>query len=385
LSPTPRQLVEGLAAHPHRAAICTRVSAVVLAAAAARRPACLSGTEVLELQATPPLSHEESATAWGDVLKLLDRDAQSRDDWALLAACTALYVGSTSSQLAIEQVISDLAWLSAHTPCNPWLYIDAGLGEQAADFWSRVGEGLPALPTAEQLSVVSGLIAAQSHPALALKQRLLAQTANPTLVQLLETSSPVPGLSGELDRGPRAAWSLVLQALFGWLFVAALGRGVARYVLFARTQASVDIDARGLYITQQRRVLGQELGQQRTWLALDEIAQLTRETRFVGAGIYAGLVMLALGTYCGVQLWVTGVRTPGGAPSLIWMGALVVLGGVVGDLLLGRISRFRSGKTRIVVVPRKGRSFALGPVPLAEADAWLAQLGVLRALGSTLR
>jgi hypothetical protein len=384
LNPTPRQLAEGLAAHPHRAAICTRVSAVVLAAAAERRPACLSGAEVLEVAPTP-LDREQAATPWGDVLELLDKGAQNRGDWSLLAACTALYVGATWQQLDFERVTRDLAWLAAETPCNAWLFLDAGLGDNAAEFWSRVGATLPSLATKEQLGIVSGLLAAQSHAALELKQRLLQTTHNPTVAQLIEASSPVPGLTAELQRGPARPWVLVLSALSGWLLVTALFRALGRYVLMARTRGRVEVDARGVCVTEQRRILGQEMGHRRTWIALDDIAQLTRETRFAGAGVYVGLGMLALGSYVGVRLFVDAVRVPGGAPSLVLAGALIILFGIALDLLLGSLGRYRSGKTRIIVAPRSGRSFALGPLPIAEADAWLAQLGVLRAFGTTLR
>lgn len=385
MSPTPRQLAETLAAHPHRAALCTRVSAVVLAAAAQRRPACLSGNEVLDLPATTALTEEQASTPWGNVLELLDKGAQTRDDWSLLAACTALYVGATWQQLDLAKVSTDLAWLGAETPCNAWLFLDAGLGEGAADFWSRVGDVLPTLAVREQLTVVAGLLAAQSHGALQLKRRVLEHTSNPTLVQLLGASSPVTGISAEVQPGPRKPWILVLQALSGWLFISAIGRGLGRYVLLSRSMGKLEVDARGVCLTQQRRLLGQELGHRRTWIALDDIASLTRETRFGGVGVYLGLVMLALGTYFGVRLFVYGLRVPGAVPSLVLTGALIVLLGALCDWLGSGALRRQRGQTRIIVAPHRGRSIAVGPVPVAEADAWLTQLGVLRAFGTTLR
>jgi hypothetical protein len=51
------------------------------------------------------------------------------------------------------------------------------------------------------------------------------------------------------------------------------------------------------------------------------------------------------------------------------------------DALLNGFGGATSGKTRLLVQHKQGQSFALGPLPSREVDAWLEQVGVLRAFG----
>jgi hypothetical protein len=113
---------------------------------------------------------------------------------------------------------------------------------------------------------------------------------------------------------------------------------------------------------------------------LAALTQLTRETRFAGMGVYLGLLSLCVGTLVGTGLLVDSVRVAGGSPSLLISGVIVILAGVVLDLVLSSLARYRTGKTSVVIVPSRGRPLVLDRVPSAEADAWLRKLSTLSAL-----
>jgi hypothetical protein len=361
--------------------MCTRVSEVVLAAAAARRAESLSGPEVLARSSQlPALAHDEASTRWGNVLQILDQGARSHSDWLLLGAAVAIYVGATWQRLDRSRVIVDGAWLAAETPCNPWLFLDACL-DDAAEFWLEVGERFLALPHPQQLALAAGLSSARSNAALELKRRVLTHTESPTLAQLLESSTPVSRISAELGRAPQKAWLLVLQALSGWLLVSSLVRAVGRHLLLRRRKGTLEIDARGLCLREEHSVLGQTLGHRERWIPLDQLGVLSRETRFAGLGLYTGLFTLVVGSYLGVRLFVDGVRVPGGSPSLVGFGLGLVAVAIAIDALLNGFGGATSGKTRLLVQHKQGQSFALGPLPSREVDAWLEQVGVLRAFG----
>jgi hypothetical protein len=92
--------------------------------------------------------------------------------------------------------------------------------------------------------------------------------------------------------------------------------------------------------------------------------------------MYAGLFALAAGSYLGIGLFVDGARA--GSPELLGVGALLVAIGVALDFALVSLVPRGHGRSRLVIVPRKGPALALGSIETAAADAALRKL-TLRA------
>jgi hypothetical protein len=379
LSPTQNEVLSALRAHPDASALCTRVSQIVLAAAEQRNVSVLSSNETLELSAgAVALSREQADTPWGNLLQILDEGAQQPVHWQLLSSALALYVGTTWSELPRASTLNSLAWLAEHTPCNAWFTLDSCLGENAESFWTAAVEQVANGSTGAQLAIAAACSVATSPPAQAFKRDWLSRASNPTLVHLLTLGAPLDGLSGEAVTAPRRAWLWVIQGLSGWLFVAGLARLFSRYVLGLRKRASLQLDGGGLRVVHSRSLLGQPLREQTHWIPLEEIHSVTRETRYQGLGLYLGLAALAVGSYVGVGLLVTGLRVPGGSPSAIGTGLAIIALGVGLDLLSTWLGRYSPGRTRVLIATRRGKNVALGAVEIGEADAWLDKLGLLR-------
>ncbi len=386
MSPTPAQLLEVLRSHPQSVEVCARVAAVAIAAAEQRRPEWLDSSEVPELDTAviPSVDPGSAETPFGNPLIILDRGAQTASEWLLLAGCLALYVGRTwIAEQSGPEAIDALAWLAAQTPCNAWLFIDGTLSPEASDaFWELAAERVSNRGVGTQWPAIVGVMHDASGGALRFKRRLLNESQHPTLLQLVENSSPLEALCGEATAAPPRPWWLVLQALTGWLLLRSLWHAIIRYGLGFRRTAQLNVDAGSVQLRERRSLLGREISDRVRTLPLAELSLLTRQTRYQGWGLYLGLFCLGVGTYVGSGMAVDAVRVSGGSPTLLGFGLGIVLLGIVLDFLSTAATSFRKGKTRVFVELRSGRRFGLSRVDRASADAWLEAVASLRSLGS---
>jgi hypothetical protein len=262
------------------------------------------------------------------------------------------------------------------------LFIDQCLDADSQHFWEAAAAALPSFSKTAQVAVGGALLAASSDGALSFKALLAQSTNDPALRRLMQFGTPGPSVHGEWARGPRPVWVLIAQAVCGWLLLAGLWRIVTRFVLAGRHPAELSISAAGLQVTVQSRLLGRTL-RSRTWITpLAEIVFLSRETRFARAGLYSGLLALAVGTYVGTGMVFDGLRVPGGSPSLLGFGLLVIIGGLLVDLLLSAIDRLGRQKSKLVICTRQRRNFALSGVSPEQVDLWLERASTLRGLSS---
>lgn len=181
-------------------------------------------------------------------------------------------------------------------------------------------------------------------------------------------------LTGELTRAPRGSLTTILVTISGIAFAQAAARWVGRVALGYRRPADVSLDTRGLHISHKLEILGRTLDESETLVPLSNLASISRETRYARLGLYAGLLSLAIGTYVGVGLFVDGVRVPGGSPSLLGLGALLVVLGVVLDYGLSTAQSAIRNTCRLVVMPRDGRSLCVEGLTADAVDAVLATL-----------
>ena len=188
------------------------------------------------------------------------------------------------------------------------------------------------------------------------------------------TATRAGSLSGELRRPPRSAfWTFVLGAT-GLLALGHILAFTARLTLGLRRPASLEITPSGIRVEQQTLLLGRVVRDRKTVVPLDALLRVTREVRFARTGLYVGLTMLALGSYFGVGLFVDGLRAPGGSPSLIFMGLVVTLVGLLLDFGLSSLADTARSRCQITVVPVRGRSVCIGALEPHQADAVLRRV-----------
>lgn len=404
--PTPSDVVARLREHPARHALTARVSQVVLSAAEHRQPTWLSSPQVAELdsRALVELDRNAAETPFGNALEILDRGASSPAEWMFLAACVAFHLGGSGGtgagseiagvssggvrdetrseesspaarwyQLDAPSTMGALLWLSSATPCNVWLFADPLL-EHVGSFWDEAKDALMTGASSAVLPAAGGLMNASCDGALRLKTALASSSGDPTVRYLLAACGLHESLSGELHRAPPPPWSLVLQTLTGWLALVGIARLIGRHGLGLRRSGELRVRGGSIELLSRRHLLGRRLSEKQEWISLGDVRLLTRQTRFEGLGLYAGLIALSLGTFVGVGLISDALRVSGGSTSLLGFGAAFVLLGVVLDLVFSSLGRFRSGKTRVVLRTKRGTGVALGVADAGRADRWLSQL-----------
>lgn len=388
MSVSRRDILAALREHAQSERLCQRAADVCLSAAKAKRADWLSArTVALDASPLTPLSPSEAETPFGNLLEMLDRGAQTPVEWSVLGAALALSVARRWASLRAtdeptvedRQLLSNVAWLAANTGCNSWTFLS--LDETASDgaLWCHVDGALDGFDVAEQLALAVGLVEGGSEPALQLKANWLERTGNPSLVSLLETSATSPWLVGQVRRGPRPGWLLVLQAVSGYLVVEAIGRLFSRYVLWSRREARVRVSPRGLEVVSRRHLLGRPFEERRELIPLSELSEVSRETRYRGLLLYVGLACLLVGSFLGTGLLLDGLRVPGTSPSLLTVGLGVLALGVTIDFCLTRWSTVVEGRGALRVSRQRGRGYFIYQLDPKEPEELVERVARLRA------
>ena len=184
-------------------------------------------------------------------------------------------------------------------------------------------------------------------------------------------------MKGELARAPRGGFATFLLAACGWLLAANIGRVLGRVALKYARPAEVQITPRGVMVRGHTELLGKVLKRYEVLIPLDGLARATREVRFPKMGMYAGLTALALGSYLGVSWFIDGVRAA--SFSLIAVGMLVILAGIGLDFALSSLIPGKSGKCRVIFVPKRGATVCVAQVDPKVADVTLSALAGTKA------
>jgi hypothetical protein len=179
-------------------------------------------------------------------------------------------------------------------------------------------------------------------------------------------------LQGDLTALPRGPLLTAFLAITGLLLVIELGRLIGRYVLSLRRTAEVRVTPAGLEVRTRTVLLGKTLLESATVIPRDGLVRVTREILYPGLPMYAGLGALAIGSYIGVGLFVDGARA--GSPSMLGTGLLIALLGLVIDFALSSLIPGARGRSRLLIVPRRGRALCLAQVEVAAADRILGRL-----------
>jgi hypothetical protein len=385
---SPEVVLRELASHPRGDDLARLVHTVAFAMADERRPSFEGG--LTEAASRAGLTAADAETSFGNVLRALaQRDGDTGPAArALLGGLLARGVALSrpASTDAEARVAESLVWLATHTAVDALPALDAALGADARGLWvaiaalvRRSDEGAAPLVGRAGAIVAAAALGASASPAARGEARALAQAVRDPLVQRL-LSGPAPAspegapsfVSGELVEPPRGPVSLALLAVTGLLFVVQGARLFARVVLRHRRRAELLASAEGVTVTIHSELLGRVLRDRQIHLPAAALVSATREVRYPRLALYVGLAALALGSYLGASTAVDGLRA--GSPELIGFGALVVLVSIAIDYALTSLSGATGGRSRLVLVPRKGRAIAVGGVDPTLADAALRRL-----------
>jgi hypothetical protein len=182
-----------------------------------------------------------------------------------------------------------------------------------------------------------------------------------------------PGrFDGELAAPPRGPLATALLALTGILLLIEVGRLVLRYALALRRPVEVRIVNQAFELRAKTIMLGRLLREQTTLLPIEGLVRTTRDVRYPSLPVYAGLLALTLGSYLGVGLAVDGARAA--SPSMLATGLLIALAGLTLDFALSSLVPGMRGRTRVVLVPRRGPVLCVQSVDPSIADRVLAEL-----------
>ncbi len=333
------------------------------------------------LEPSEAASDDGQAAGTSDVARITSEGARTAAESRLVGATLALWVARNfpSEDAEREKLTGQLVWLAAHTRCDAIGGIDAALDDDAPSFWQSVAEvarkpELLGLDRADGVFAAGALRASESSAAKDAR-RLLEHADDAVIRSLVRTSDQsTDHLSGEVTPAPRGVVVTTLLALTGIVLVLHVLRFIGRIAFRYRTPATLRLTERGLELAHRTELLGRVLRDRETIVPLQNLARVTREVRFARAGLYAGLLALVLGSYLGVGLFVDGLRVPGGSGSLLGMGALIIVMGLVVDFGLTALSDSVRGRCRIVVEPRRGRALAVGTLDPAQADRMLTSI-----------
>ncbi len=262
MKPSADEVLRELTGHEHRAQIAARVAAVLLPAAEQRRVDWATGETLAELGELPPLNSAQAETPFGNVLSVLDTGAQQLGEWMLLGCALA---SAAAEQVSAEetpfearmQLLHQLCWLAAKTPCNAFIFVDQCSQERGRpQLWESLAALWEAeLPLEERRALLLGLNHATSAEADAHLLEYAEGQQDPLLQSTLSARLSSPVLEGELEPRRRGRVLTVIQALSGWMFLRGTWRLFARYVLGLRRRGKLTISARGIELEHQLSML----------------------------------------------------------------------------------------------------------------------------------
>ncbi len=371
-------------------ALAGLVTRVALASAVLRRPDLASkfhapAAESLATIQASGISSEQAQTPFGNALNALEHGPEGPAERQLLGALLAIGVskGPPEGEGDRDALAADLVWLATHTTIDALSFLDAALQDQAPGMWEAVAHvARDPEAVAPEFGHAEGLIAAaaiaSSKSEVAHRTRLhLSHAATDSGVRALAAGAVTANaerLEGEMwlpSFGPVVTTLLTVTTL---LFALQLGRVLLRWVLAFKRPASISIGPNGLELSQRTELLGKVLRERSIVVPLGSLVRVTRETRYARLGMYVGLLALVLGSYLGMGLFVDAVRVPGGSASLFGLAVLMMALGLMLDFTFSNAADTVRGKCRVLVVAQRGRTFCLGSLDPARADAMLATI-----------
>jgi hypothetical protein len=395
---SPHAVLEEIATRPRGDDLARLVHTAAFAAADEKRARIEDG--LAELVERARLKGEDAETSYGNVLRALERggaEAAGSATRALLAGLLARGVALSppAGTEAEARVAESLVWLATNTSIDALTALDAALGEKAEGLWiavatliRRVDSGTAPLVGRAGAIIAAAALRASESPAARAEASALAEDARDPIVRTLLSSAASASASasvapagpegaatsaiGEIVPAPRGPVALVLLGFTGILALMHLGRLLGQVALRYRRPAEMKVSAKGIVIHTKTELLGRTLKERDIHIPIEALLKATREVRYPRLALYTGLGALALGSYFGISLFVDGARA--GSPELLGIGLLLVVVGIALDYVLSNIVPSGPRSCRVVLVPRKGPTVALGRVDALRADEALNRL-----------
>lgn len=328
------------------------------------------------------LSRERAQTPLGNVLDALLTCREDPAAAQLVALLTAHALAADPPQgvEAEDDTALKLVWLAAHVGIDVMSVLDAALGPRAGGLWGAVADLISrhdargaGIEKAEAIVAAASVAASVHDTAIKRRQELATKVRSPLLQRLVagpsKSALPLAQVQGEALPSPRGPVATVFLAMCGWLALRQLTRYTARALLQYRRPTSLRVTEQGLLVHSRTELFGRRVREREEVLPLSALARLTREVRFPRAGLYAGLLALAVGSYVGISWFVDGVRS--WSWSLALAGAAVVALGVLIDFVFVSLLPGTRGRCQLLVVPRRGSPLCVGQIGTEEADAFL--------------
>lgn len=292
--------------------------------------------EILGLR--EPNRDENFPTPWGDLNAILAQEQRNSTERRLLGLALAVgtYTLISEHELTSKMAMSRFVELARSRKINALAVIDEVFRDQAADLWQ-------ALPKPPRRPIGNVLV------------------------------------DGELIDPPRPSWLTAILAFSPFLVLRQSAALVGRWILGYRTEARLRVIETGLELVYRRQLLGRVIKEVMVLVPADELGKVSREVRYRGALLYAGLGALVLGSYLGVGMLLDGLRVPGGSLPLISTGVLAVLAGLGLDFLATTAFDSFRGRDRLCITHRSGHAFSLGNADPKDVEAFLHhyQMGTL--------
>ncbi len=395
---SPHAVLEEIASRPRGDDLARLVHTAAFAAADEKRARIEDG--LAELVERARLKGEDAETSYGNVLRALERggaEAAGSATRALLAGLLARGVALSppAGTEAEARVAESLVWLAANTSIDALTALDAALDEKAEGLWiavatliRRVDSGTAPLVGRAGAIIAAAALRASESPAARAEASALAEDARDPIVRTLLSRAASASASalvapaglegaatsaiGEIVPAPRGPVALVLLGFTGILALMHLGRLLGQVALRYRRPAEMKVSAKGIVIHTKTQLLGRTLKERDIHIPIEALLKATREVRYPRLALYTGLGALALGSYLGISLFVDGARA--GSPELLGIGLLLVVVGIALDYVLSNIVPSGPRSCRVVLVPRKGPTVALGRIDPLRADEALNRL-----------
>lgn len=327
---------------------------------------------------------------------VLERGAESKEEWAVLVALALPRIGA---ELSAEPNLARARKLVRHADALEWLgvdvygYFDAALDPTALgaaldamvdQTIEDIGRGRSgrahALPRVEAL-------AASVHPkAATARARLAHRLPQGALRTCLEAAS-APGAPAPSSRSlhvtartrpapPRSGFWGALRLVSGLALLQWLGRGLLA-LAGMRTSAELTIDTESITVESRTELGGRVVRRSRERFGRAALLSAAHATRFPALQLLVGALALAVGIVLGGWLLADGVQS--GETFLLLVGAGLALGGGLLDLLLAVAVPAARGRSTLSLELAPRRSLRLVDVPVDDAEAAVEAVARLRA------
>jgi len=327
-----------------------------------------AGREFVEARAREhALERASAGTSVGNLLDVLERGPGTPRERALVAAFGVYGLGGAlAATREPEPILARFArhadWLETASPYVVHSFIDRLLDAPvAAAVWrtlsertlaeARDGDGSPSTRSrqAARLAVLAGSAVGRKE-----LTRIASEASDPVVRAFAEACvrGAAPDAATSAQTGPARVSGRVVRArggpireairwLSGWAIAAWVARGVFA-VAGLRREGSFELLEAGVRVQSSTRLFGRVVREHAETWAWSALSGIRQETRFAGIALAVGAVGLAAGIVVGGLVGFDGLRA--GEPSLLAIGALVVLAGAGLDLVFDLVAARSRGR-----------------------------------------